>query len=276
MAQRIEGADEVLAGYSAYQKMLLMDRFRRIPGAALAARLAQPAAGRKLRRYLGWFRKPLRDRYRGVSTLFAEDELENLLVPELQSTANWNGVEDTYFDRSAGLDTLSQMLYFDLKVWLPDDLLIKADKMSMASSLELRVPFLDHKIVEWTWQLPSHLKLHAGTGKRLLKQAVGGLIPAPILTRAKLGFPVPIQSWFQGELARTARDLLLDRTGACSHFFDTGEVEALIARHERGGEDLSGEIYALVVFALWYRVFIESPSVTTAPPPLAAVGEWAA
>jgi len=271
-----EGADELLAGYSVYQKMLALNRLRRIPGAASAAGLARRAAGRKLRRYLDAMRKPLRQRYRGVSALFAEGEPERLLVPDLQGAAHWDNVGEEHFDRAAGLDPLSQMLYFDLKVWLPDDLLVKADKMSMAGSIELRVPFLDHKLTEWAWRLPSQLKLSAGAGKQLLRRSVEGLIPGPILKRSKLGFPVPIQSWFRGELGRAARRFLLDGNSPCARFFEPRHIDALISAHERGGEDFSGEIYALVVFALWHRLFIEASSVASTPPALAGAGEWLA
>jgi asparagine synthase (glutamine-hydrolysing) len=164
------------------------------------------------------------------------------------------------------------MLYFDLKVWLPDDLLLKADKMTMAASLELRVPFLDHEFVEWAWRLPSSLKIRAGVGKYLMRQAMGGLIPASILNRPKLGFPVPIHSWFRNALSRNARELLLDERSECSRYFDRTQVEALIEQQEGGREDLSGEIYALAVFALWHRLFIEASSVSTTPPPLDGVG----
>ena len=166
------------------------------------------------------------------------------------------------------------MLYFDLKVWLPDDLLVKADKMTMATSLELRVPFLDHDLIEWAWRLPSHLKLRAGTGKYLLRQAVAERLPAPILSRSKLGFPVPTRGWFQGSLERAARNLLLEQGGVCSRLFEARQLAALLDRHERGAEDFGGEIYALVVFALWHRLFIESSSVATTPPALSAPGDW--
>lgn len=268
-----EGADELLAGYPIYYKMLLLERLRRIPGAALAAQFVRPVAGRKLRRYLGWLRAPLRDRYRGVSALFTKAELERLLLEHVHDAAGGDEQEQKYFDLCPRPDALSQMLYFDLKVWLPDDLLVKADKMTMATGVELRVPFLDHKLVEWAWRLPSNLKLRDRTGKFLLKRAAATLIDPAIITRRKLGFPVPVQSWLRGALSQAARALLLDPAGPCSLFFRRSEIEALIARHEHGAEDLSGEIYALVMFALWYQEFIESSS-TASPPSLTVGGQW--
>ena len=268
-----EGADEMLAGYAIYQRMLALERLRRIPGASLGARLARYTPGRKLRRYLSALGQPLRQRYRGVSRLFSEEELDHLLVPQLRVDAHDATSVEQGLGRLGSLDPLHQMLYFDMKVWLPDDLLVKADKMTMATSLELRVPFLDHRLLEYAWRLPADLKLRAGTGKHLLRQAVAGRLPAPILSRSKLGFPVPIRGWFQGRLGGAARELVLDRDGACSRLFDTTQLEALLDRHARGAEDFDGEIYALVVFALWHRHFIASSSVAMTPPALSAPGD---
>ena len=269
-----EGADELLGGYAVYQKMLTLDRLRRIPGAPLAARLAGPALGRKLHRYLAALGRPLRDRYRGVSTLLAPEEMDRLLRPDARPTAPADDVAARYFERAAGLDAVGQMLYFDQKVWLPDDLLVKADKMTMAASVELRVPFLDHVLIEWAARLPSHLKLKNGVGKRLLRKATAGLVPEPILTRSKLGFPVPISSWFQGTLSQAARDFLLDPRSECSRFFEPSQVEALLATQAQGRDDVSQEIYALVVFALWHRLYIDSSAVALAPPAIGESAEW--
>jgi asparagine synthase (glutamine-hydrolysing) len=261
-----EGADEVMGGYAMYRKMLLLERLRRLPFASRIAGVIEPHAGRRTQRYLRRLTRPLRSQYRGVSALFAEEEAVSLLRPELRGRARWDDQEDAYFDRVAGLDPLSQMLYFDLKVWLPDDLLVKADKMTMATSVELRVPFLDHRLVEWLWRVPASSKLRGRTGKWLLRDAMRDLLPAPILERKKLGFPVPIHGWFQGGLAKAARELLLDPCGASARFFEPARIAALLARHERGGEDLSGEIYALLVFAIWHRIFIEPSVVSTSAP----------
>ena len=262
-----EGADEILAGYAIYQKMLTLERLRRLPGAPTAARFVAGLLPRRLRRYARGLPLSLDQRYRGVSTLFGQDERARLLQPELRN-ASEDGVGAACFDRVRHLDPLSQMLYFDLKVWLPDDLLVKADKMTMATSLELRVPFLDHRLVEWAWRLPSDQKLHGGVGKRLLRTAMADQLPAPILTRRKLGFPVPIRSWFQDGLAGQARELLLGPGSVAMAFFDRREIASLIARHERGELDASGEIYALVTFALWHRLFIEPAAVSGAAPSL--------
>jgi asparagine synthase (glutamine-hydrolysing) len=252
-----EGGDEILAGYGIYPKMLWLERLRHLPGLSLI-RLLFP--GQKVGRYLDWARHPLEDRYRGVSTVFSEDAGTRLLAAELASDGN-EDFGSSYFERTVRLDPLRRMLYFDLKVWLPDDLLIKADRMTMGTSVELRVPFLDHTLVEWVWRLPSHLKLRRSTGKYLLRSAMADVIPREILQRRKQGFAVPIKDWFRQGLGQAARQLLAPEGGRSS-LFDVRRVESLITSHENGRADLSEALFTLAVLACWHRVFIESRQVS--------------
>jgi asparagine synthase (glutamine-hydrolysing) len=150
------------------------------------------------------------------------------------------------------------MLYVDAKVWLPDDLLIKADKMTMANGLELRVPFLDHKMVEFAAALPNASKIHGKGGKTLLRSAMRGVLPDAIIDRPKKGFPIPIGSWLRTSLRQFTRDHLLARDSACSRYVDRGETVRLVEEHERGGVDRSQEIWALLVFEFWHRHFIDN------------------
>ena len=253
-----EGADEILGGYGIYRRRLAIDRLRRVPLLRHVARAAAPFASRKLRRYLRAIGDPLDEPYLGVSKLFSEAELDELLSPEHRAPAATAPAIAAELARRRETDPLRRMLYFDLKVWLPDDLLVKADKMTMASSLELRVPFLDHTLVEWAWRLPSDWKVRGGEGKHLLRRAFADVVPRPILERAKRGFPVPIRGWFERELAALARSTLLDGDAGCRRYFRRAAIEQLLDRHEAGREDVSGEIFALLVFELWHHTFIDS------------------
>jgi asparagine synthase (glutamine-hydrolysing) len=145
----------------------------------------------------------------------------------------------------------------DAKVWLPDDILVKADKMTMANGLELRVPFLDHKLVEFSATLPDAAKIQAKGGKALLRSAMRGVLPDAIIDRPKKGFPIPIASWLRTSLREFTRDHLLAHDSACSRYLDRGETSRLVDEHERGGADRSQEIWALLVFEFWHRHFIE-------------------
>ncbi len=153
---------------------------------------------------------------------------------------------------------LNRMLYVDAKVWLPDDLLIKADKMTMATGLELRVPFLDHRLVEYAAALPDTSKLNGKSGKTILRQTMREILPNAILDRPKKGFPVPIASWLRGPLREFARDNLLALGSACSNFLDCEQVIQLLHEHQHKGLDRSQEIWTLLVFEHWHRHFIEN------------------
>jgi asparagine synthase (glutamine-hydrolysing) len=151
---------------------------------------------------------------------------------------------------------LDQMLYIDTKTWLPDDLLIKADKMTMANSLELRVPLLDHRVLEFAAGLPSHLKVHGFTTKYLAKKALRKRVPKSILGRRKAGFPVPYENWLRKELRGCVHDVLFDRATTCRGYFDAPAVRELLARDESSG-GYSKEIFSLVTLELWHRTFLE-------------------
>jgi len=158
------------------------------------------------------------------------------------------------YRRSRGYSELNQMLFVDLQAWLPDDLLVKADKMTMAASIELRVPFLDHLAVEFAGRLPCGFKLKNGQTKYLLKRLMQDRLPAEILQAPKRGFPVPLRQWFRDELFAPAQHWLLD-SPFLGEFFVREKMEKLIQSHRCGQADLSAEIYALACLAIWHEVF---------------------
>ena len=189
-----EGSDEVFAGYSLYQKMFNMDRiggmakfFRLIPDGCLP--------GDKLKKYADWLSHSVSDRYRGTSCDLTGRIKRSFYSPGfLKYTQENNYLDETFlrwFRDVEGQPILSQLLYVDSKTWLPDDLLLKADKMTMAASVELRVPFLDHKIVEFAASLPPEYKINNGEGKFILKKLMEKYLPKEIIYRKKMGFAVP-------------------------------------------------------------------------------------
>ena len=153
---------------------------------------------------------------------------------------------------------LDQMLYADTKTWLPDDLLVKADKMTMANSLELRVPLLDHKVLEFAASLPQPYKVHDQQTKRALKAAFAKALPNEILTRKKAGFPVPYNAWLRDQLADRVRDVLLSDRATTRGYFRKGEVERLLKAHNRTG-GFPKEVFSLLVVELWHRQFADRP-----------------
>ena len=248
-----EGADELFGGYPIYRRMLAYEQVNRMPLARPAGRLLAALAGdTKIRKYANMLGRPLEWRYGGVGGLFSAEQVHRLY---LGGTNGLNSAAHAY-TYSAGLPALQRMSYLDLKTWLPDDLLVKADRMTMAHSLELRVPFLDHHLVEFAARLPGKLKLRGGVTKYLLKKWAVPLLPREIVHRTKRGFPVPAKTWFRNDLAGFARETLLASTGACREFLSAPEVEHLLAMHER--EDRSEQIYSLLVFDHWRRQFLHA------------------
>jgi len=257
-----EGADEMLAGYILFQKMLFIERLRRVPGLggalALAGRFVPDG---KLHRYLAQAGKPLERRYRGVSTAFTDEQLRALRPSHRAREGLVESFAQSVFDRVSGQHPLNRMLYFDARVYLPGDLLIKADKMTMAWSLELRVPFLDHELLELAAGMPVEAKLEGRTTKRIVREIASSLLPRDVLERPKRGFPVPIEEWFAEQLDSFARGSLLSRESAVRDLVDTKEVERILDRHRDRKEDCSDRIWTLLVLEYWKRLFIDSRTV---------------
>jgi asparagine synthase (glutamine-hydrolysing) len=256
-----EGADEVLAGYGIYPRMLAADEISgRVPGLRwMASRLARLAPSERLRNYLRMSSKPLEATYRGVSRGFSE-ETKRQLIGEDGTDRSEQQLREGFlrlFKTVGKASRLNQMLYVDAKVWLPDDLLLKADKMTMANGLELRVPFLDHKLIEFAATLPDHSKLGPEGGKTLLRQVMRGVLPDTIVDRRKKGFPVPISAWLRKPLRQFTRDTLLTRHSAGSRYLDHRAIAAIVEEHEHGRVDRAQEIWTLLVFEIWHRQFLE-------------------
>jgi asparagine synthase (glutamine-hydrolysing) len=257
-----EGADEILAGYGIYGRMLALDRIYAGSGAlgGLAPWIARLTPSERLRHYVRMCGQPLETRYRGVSRGFSAEGKLRLVGKDRmdRSEQRLREIFGGYFKTVEKASPLDRMLYVDAKVWLPDDILIKADKMTMANALELRVPFLDHKLVEFAATLPNASKIHGNCGKKLLRSAMRGILPEAIIDRPKKGFPIPIGSWLRTSLRQFTRDNLLARDSACACYVDRDETSRLVEEHERGRADRSQEIWTLLVFEFWHRHFIES------------------
>jgi asparagine synthase (glutamine-hydrolysing) len=177
-----------------------------------------------------------------------------------------------YFDAPNGRSTtLDRLLYADLKTYLVE-LLMKQDQMSMAASIESRVPFLDHHLVEFAAALAPRMKLRGLTTKWVLREAVKTLLPREILTRPKMGFPVPFALWMRGSGADMARDVLLDTRARQRGLTDPAAVAALIDAHAAGTANGGDALWSLMNLELWYRTFIDGEGVQTLamPPSLAA------
>lgn len=154
------------------------------------------------------------------------------------------------FDRGQG-SFLARTLYADVHTYLPGDLLVKADRMTMAASLEGRSPFLDHEIVEWTARLPDSLKLRGRSGKYLLKKAFADHLPQGVKSHGKQGFGIPLAAWFRGPLAGWSRGLLLSVDGPLRDWFNVSAIQTMIDEHAQARADHGKRLYALTMLAVW-------------------------
>ena len=152
---------------------------------------------------------------------------------------------------------MSRLQYVDAKTYLPGDILTKVDRMSMAHSIEARVPLLDHKVVEFAATIPPELQIADGTGKHLFKRAMRGLLPDAVIERPKRGFAIPLGHWFRGRLAPFVRDLLLSERSRQRGLLDPAQMERLVERPRRGQEELDLELWTLISLELWCRMFLD-------------------
>ena len=259
-----EGADETLGGYSLYQRVLMLDKLRSRLGpiARLALAGTRLPWSERVNGYINRIGRPLEEHYRGVVKGIGY-KTRALLTGQrrfIQSEERLGEIFAPHFGRQEKASPLNRMLYTDQKVWLPENLLLKADKMTMAAAVELRVPFLDHKLVEFTATLRDSLKIRDGKGKWILRRVMGNEVPPSILNRPKKGFSIPTASWLRFEMRDFIRDTLLAANSACSTYFERKAVSDVIDRHDRGKFSGFQEVWSLIVFEQWHRQFMEASS----------------
>jgi asparagine synthase (glutamine-hydrolysing) len=275
-----EGSDELLAGYGKYPRALVNWRaasaYRAVPNALrgwIASSLVPQLPGRLARyaqrSFLTVPRTPeamFFDNFASIG-LGRQSLLLSAPIAAGATAERAYGPSRMYFDRPNGHSTmLDRLLYADLKTYLVE-LLMKQDQMSMAASIESRVPFLDHHLVEFAAVLPPRMKLRGFTTKWILRDAVRTILPDSILTRKKMGFPVPFALWMKGPWQGVARDVLLDRRTRERGIIEPRAVEQLIASHAAGAQEGGDAIWSLLNLELWYRTFIDGDGIQSLPSP---------
>jgi asparagine synthase (glutamine-hydrolysing) len=260
-----EGGDELFGGYPRYKAERWLHRLS--PLLSASGSIVTPVVGalprlRRVKKFLDAGR--ITDDIRRYSTLlrvFTDDVLQEVVEPGLaEAAARYDGVAvyRRHMNDAAAAEHMNRLMYVDLKTWLADTYLEKVDKASMAVSLEARVPLLDHRLVELSFQMPSRLKLSSRFTKRIFKQAVADLLPKDTLAKRKHGFSVPTDPWFRGELSRFAYDVLLDSRTRQRGFFRADAVERLWREHQEGRQVRDSHLWLLLNFELWARRFLDS------------------
>lgn len=260
-----DGGDELFAGYERYDAVRLaavLDRIPRPLRIAVAAgtrvlpdSLSARSRVRRFRRFLAATPLDPGPRYLRWLGIFDEDTLTDLLDPDFARAAPTNGEVPGLAVSFDDGDPVRAAQMIDLLLYLPDDLLVKMDIASMANSLEVRCPFLDHELVEFAWRLPTDLKVRGTERKRLLKRAFDGVLPPENMYRRKQGFGVPVGAWMRGMLAEQVEELVLSPTALARGYFRPDRLRALVRSHTRGQEDHTARLWALLMLELWHRAF---------------------
>ncbi len=262
-----EGADELFGGYTIYREPLSLAAFEKVPGVLrrtlgrLSTRIPDGVRGKDLLRRGSL---TLEQRYYGNARIFRDDQLREVLRRYDPAVSHTDVTAEPYAT-SAAWDPVARMQHVDLFTWLRGDILVKADKMTMANSLELRVPFLDPEVFRVASTIPLEEKITRETTKHALRRALRDIVPAHVLHRRKLGFPVPIRHWLGKDLHDWAR-AIIDDSGT-SEFLDLAAVHRMLDEHRAGTRDDSRRIWAVLVFMLWHGIFVEQRIIPVVPEP---------
>ena len=269
-----EGGDEAFGGYNKYGHLLALEAmkslFRSAPGLLRMGMRSVAALGLgQLRKFIALVDLPLSEHYFSCASspytpfnLQKSSLYQPAFAERLGQPASGQPTREL-FKRVQGLPLLHQMLHVDTKTWLPDDLLIKADKMTMAASVELRVPFLDSDVLEFAASLPAHFKVRGWPPKRVLRAALKDAVPRAIIKRKKVGFPVPYDRWLRHELKGLVHDTIHGPRSSLRDYFSRDALARLTNAHLRG-EGGGQEIFSLLVLELMHQQFIQ---VQAARPP---------
>jgi asparagine synthase (glutamine-hydrolysing) len=252
-----EGADELFGGYNIYREPQSLEIFDKIPrfGKVILKGVASCLPeGTKGKSFIERGVTPMEQRYIGNAKMFSEAEKRQLLKGYREGL-NYTDITKPLYEESRGYDPVDRMQFIDIHTWMRGDILLKADKMTMAHSLELRVPFLDKVVFDVASKIPTNLKTANGTTKYILRKAAEGVVPEHVLNRKKLGFPVPIRHWLKAEMNDWAKTII--RESATDHLLNKSFVLKLLDDHCAGKADNSRKIWTVLMFMVWHQVYVE-------------------
>jgi len=265
-----DGGDENFAGYGKYLDDLRENRLRKWMPGSLAKGVASALSGlladnpvSQLRRGSSLLNSLSGDRSHGffLSNSFFRSHIWDRLVSEGFQTEvsgyDASVVTREHYEAADTDDHLSKCLYTDIKSYLPGDILVKVDRMSMANSLETRAPILDYRVVEFAASIPASMKISGGEGKSVLKTAMEGFLTDDTLYRKKMGFSVPLAQWLRNEISDVAEKYLLAENNGLSNFFKPAEIRTLWQQHLSGSRDYSQELWSLLMFEVWWQQYID-------------------
>ncbi len=258
-----DAGDEAFAGYDRYLRFLSLERLG--PAKAGAAFIADTAGrfvpghrGYRLRRIAERLRQPFPESYLSGVALTRADAAAELLGDAVRPSGagHYAGLAAAA-QTASGLDALDRCIAIDFASYLPDDILVKLDRMAMANSLEGRAPFLDHRVVDFAVRLPRELRVRDGRGKHLLRKVAARWLPKEVLTKPKQGFAIPLGQWFRGPLKPLAADLIASRSFRERGFFKPAAAQRFLDGHLAGKADYGELLWLILSLELWARRFLD-------------------
>ncbi|MGX4587345.1 asparagine synthase (glutamine-hydrolyzing) [Paenibacillus chitinolyticus] len=256
-----EGADELFGGYRIYREPLSLAPLESLPLSVrrMLHRLVKMLpAGMKGRNYLLRGTTPLEERFLGNAKIFTEDMKAEVLRVDSEMFKRYQNpfqIAAQYYDKTKHQDPVTRMQYIDMNLWMPGDILMKADKMTMAHSLELRVPLLDKELFEVARRIPTKYRIAEGTTKHIFRKAMEGIVPDFILNRPKLGFPVPLRDWLKGPTGSTMVEQI--KASGIEDYVKIDAIERMAKLHQNGQGDYARRLWTIYMFALWHATYMQ-------------------
>ena len=251
-----EGADELFGGYTSYDEDIKLKKYRKLPFFIRKAlkNIVSPLPSFHGKNFLTKGGSKIEDYYVGNAFIFDNKEANKILTEKYKSTLTYQEITKPYFDKVAKEDDLTKMQYLDMYFWLPNDILLKADKMSMANSLELRVPILDKEVFALAKTIPTNYKLSHDTTKYILRKAASKRIPEEWYKRRKKGFPVPIIKWFREEKYYSIVKQIFEEDFT-KEFFDQKQLIKMLDEHYTSKKNHCRKLWTIFVYLVWYKTF---------------------
>ena len=251
-----EGADELFGGYTSYDEDIKLKKYRKLPFFIRKAlkTLVSPLPSFHGKNFLTKGGSKIEDYYVGNAFIFNNKEANKILSDKYKSNLTYQEITKPYFDKVANEDDLTKMQYLDMYFWLPNDILLKADKMSMANSLELRVPILDKEVFALAKTIPTKYKLSHNTTKYILRKAASKRIPEEWYKRRKKGFPVPIIKWFREEKYYNIVKEIFEEDFT-KEFFDQKLLIKMLDEHYTSKKNHCRKLWTVFVYLVWYKTF---------------------
>jgi len=251
-----EGADEIFGGYEWYRKSANLERYEKIPYSIrkITSSICTVLPKNKITNFFVKGGQTIEEKFIGQAKVYEENDAIKILRDEYKKGPSVESITKQVYDKVKGKDDITKMQYLDMNLWLPGDILLKADKMSMAHSIELRVPFLDKEVMSLASQIPSNLRVNTLDTKYALRRASEEVLPDEWANRVKVGFPVPIRHWLR---EKKYYDIIKEtfNSDIAKEFFVTDEIIGFLDEHYEGTSNYARYIWTVYVFLIWYKKF---------------------